>query len=80
MQITHGHGVNSHLLEKVTGLSHEARGIDIIRDPNTKIHQIIEQKYGHDFIEQLVEFMEVIYGKGEIKETLQINEDNTVDN
>ncbi len=31
-----GHGVNSHLLEKVTGLSHEARGIDIIRDPNTK--------------------------------------------
>lgn len=38
-----GHGVNSHLLEKVTGLSHEARGIDIIRDQNTKIHQIIEQ-------------------------------------
>lgn len=73
-----GHGVNSHLLEKVTGLSHEERGIDIIRDPNTKIHQIIEQKYGHDFIEQLVEFMEVIYGKGEIKETLQINEDNTI--
>ena len=73
-----GHGVNSHLLEKVTGLSHETRGIDIIRDQNTKIHQIIKQKYGHDFIEQLVEFMEVIYGKGEIKETLQINEDNTV--
>lgn len=73
-----GHGVNSHLLERVTGLSHETRSIDIIRDPNTKIHQVIEQKYGHDFIEQLVEFMEIIYGKGEIKETLQINEDNTV--
>ena len=73
-----GHGVNSHLLERVTGLSHETRGIDIIRDPNTKIHQIIKQKYRPDFIEQLVEFMEIIYGKGEIKETLQINEDNTV--
>lgn len=73
-----GHGVNSHLLEQVTGLSHETRGVDIIRDSNTEIHKIIEQKYGRDFIEQLVQFMEVIYGKGEIKETLQINEDNTV--
>lgn len=73
-----GHGVNSHLLEAITGISHEQRGIDIIRDEGTKIHQIIVKKYGKEFVEKLVNFMEAIYGKGEIEETIEIRKDKTV--
>ena len=46
-----GHGVNSHLLEEITGVSHEQRGIDIIQDPTTEIHQIIKKHYGEDFVQ-----------------------------
>ncbi len=73
-----GHGAGSHLLEKITGLSHEKRGIDIIRDKNTDIHKIIVSYYGEEFIEELVEFMECIYGNNEISETIKILPDNTV--
>lgn len=73
-----GHGVHSHLLEKITGVSHEQRGIDIIKDPTTQIHQIIVKQYGEEFVEKLVEFMECIYGNGEILEGAELREDNTV--
>lgn len=73
-----GHGANSHLLERITGVSHEQRGIDIIRDEETKIHQIITRRYGKEFVEKLVSFMEVIYGNAEIKEPLEIREDKTI--
>ena len=73
-----GHGVNSHLLEQITGVSHEQRGIDIINDPSTKIHQIITNHYGEEFIEKLVDFMNCIYGKGEINEAIKINDDRTI--
>ena len=73
-----GHGVHSHLLEKITGSSHEQRSIDIVRDEKTQIHQIIVEQYGEDFIDKLVEFMDCIYGKGELSETIQIQKDHTI--
>lgn len=73
-----GHGVNSHLLEHITGISHEQRGIDIIKDPTTKIHQIIVEHYGEAFIAKLVEFMECIYGNVIISEGIELHEDHTV--
>lgn len=73
-----GHGVHSHLLEKITGSSHEQRSIDIVRDEKTQIHQIIVEQYGEDFIDKLVEFVDCIYGKGELAETIQIQKDHTI--
>ncbi len=73
-----GHGVNSHLLEEITGVSHEQRGIDIIKDPTTQIHQIIRKHYGENFVEKLTEFMDCIYGNGEVTETIELRDDNTV--
>lgn len=73
-----GHGVHSHLLEQITGSSHEQRSIDIVRDEKTQIHQIIVEHYGKDFIEKLVELMDCIYGNGELAETIQIQKDHTI--
>lgn len=73
-----GHGVNSHLLEKITGISHEQRGIDIIQDPDTEIHQIIRKHYGEDFVKRLTEFMNCIYGNGDVEKTIELRDDNTV--
>lgn len=73
-----GHGANSHLLEKITGESHEQRGIDIIQDPSTEIHQIIKKHYGENFVKKLVEFMECIYGDGIIEKDIELRDDNTV--
>lgn len=73
-----GHGAHSHLLEQITGVSHEQRGIDIIKDPSMQIHQIIVKQYGEEFVEKLVEFMECIYGNGEIIEGAESRKDNTV--
>lgn len=74
-----GHGVNSHLLEKITGVSHEQRGIDIIKDPEeSEVHQIVEKHYGKDFTSELADFMNCIYGNGEFKEGISLREDNTV--
>ena len=73
-----GHGAHSHLLEQITGISHEQRGIDIIQDPSTQIHQLIVKQYGEEFVEKLVEFMKCIYGNGEIIEGAELKKDNTV--
>lgn len=73
-----GHGVNSHLLEEITGVSHEQRGIDIIQDPTTEIHQIIRRHYGEDFVKKLTEFMDCIYGNGDVEKTIELRDDNTV--
>lgn len=73
-----GHGVNSHLLEEITGVSHEQRGIDIIQDPTTEIYQIIKKHYGEDFVQKLAEFMDCIYGNGEVEKTIELRDDNTV--
>lgn len=73
-----GHGVHSHLLEQITGSSHEQRSIDIVRDEKTQIHQIIVKHYGKDFIEKLVGLMDCIYGNEELAETIQIQKDHTI--
>lgn len=73
-----GHGVNSHLLEEITGVSHEQRGIDIIQDPTTEIHQIIKKHYGEDFVQKLTEFMNCIYGNGEVEDSIELRDDNTL--
>lgn len=73
-----GHGVNSHLLEEITGVSHEQRGIEIIQDPTTEIHQIIRRHYGEDFVKKLTEFMDCIYGNGDVEKTIELRDDNTV--
>lgn len=36
------------------------------------------EQYGEDFIDKLVEFMDCIYGKGELSETIQIQKDHTI--
>lgn len=71
-----GHGVHSHLLEKITGVSHELRGIDIIKDKDTQIHKIISQNYGEEFVNKLAEFMNCIYGNGEIDESIALQENS----
>lgn len=73
-----GHGVNSHLLEEITGVSHEQRGIDIIQDSSTEIHQIIKNHYGEDFVKKLAGFMDCIYGNGEVEESIELEDKNTV--
>ena len=73
-----GHGVNSHLLEEITGVSHEQRGIDIIQDSTTEIHQILRKHYGEDFVQKLTEFMNCIYGNGEVEKSIELRDDNTV--
>lgn len=73
-----GHGVNSHLLEEITGVSHEQRGIDIIQDHTTEIHQILRKQYGEDFVKELTEFMNCIYGNGEVEKSIELRDDNTV--
>jgi len=73
-----GHGANSHLLEEITGISHEQWGIEIIKDPKTQINQIISKKYGKEFIDELVQFMECIYGNEKVADTIELREDNTI--
>ena len=73
-----GHGVNSHLLERITGTSHEIRGIDIVRDKTTQIHKIISEDYGEEFVTKLADFMECVYGDKKIEEKSEIQQDNTI--
>lgn len=73
-----GHGVHSHLLERIMNGSHEQKGIDIVRDSSTQIHQIIVRNYGEEFIDKLVQFMDCIYGKTKVSQTAELREDNTV--
>ena len=56
-----GHGAYSHTLEKITGYSHEKRGIDIVKDKNTQIHQIIEKYYGKEFTDRVGSFLDEVY-------------------
>ena len=56
-----GHGAYSHTLEKITGYSHEKRSIDIVKDKETEIHQIIAKYYGEEFVNKVVEFLEKVY-------------------
>lgn len=56
-----GHGAYSHTLEKITGYSHERRGIDIVEDEETKIHQILVKNYGEKFAKKVGEFLERVY-------------------
>ena len=56
-----GHGAYSHTLEKITGYSHEQRGIDIVKDKNTQIHKIIEKYYGKEFVNRIGVFLEKVY-------------------
>lgn len=56
-----GHGAYSHTLEKITGYSHEKRGIDIVKDKNTEIYQILEKYYGEEFADKVGEFLERVY-------------------
>ncbi len=56
-----GHGAYSHTLEKMTGYSHERRSIDIVKDENTQIHQILGKFYGEDFTNKVGEFLERVY-------------------
>jgi HD superfamily phosphohydrolase len=41
-----GHGPFSHAFEKITRSHHEARTLEIIRDPATEIHQVLLQRSG----------------------------------
>lgn len=56
-----GHGAYSHTLEKMTGYSHEKRSIDIVKDENTQIHQILKEFYGENFTNKVGEFLERVY-------------------
>lgn len=56
-----GHGAYSHTLEKITGYSHERRSIDIVKDQETQIYQIIEKYYGKEFVNKVGEFLEKVY-------------------
>ena len=51
-----GHGAYSHTLEKITGYSHEKKGIDIVKDKNTQIHQIISKYKGKEFAHKVGSF------------------------
>lgn len=73
-----GHGVNSHMLEKISKMSHEARSISIVKDQNTEIHKIIVEEYGEDFVGKLADFMECVYGDKEITEKTEIQSDNVI--
>ena len=56
-----GHGAYSHTLEKITGYSHEKRSIDIVKDENTEIHQILKEYYGEEFTTKVGKFLEKVY-------------------
>lgn len=56
-----GHGAYSHTLEKITGYSHEKRSIDIVKDENTDIHQILKKYYGEEFTTKVGKFLEKVY-------------------
>lgn len=56
-----GHGAFSHTLEKITGYSHEKRGIDIVKDKDTEIYKVIEKYYGQEFTNKVSEFLEKVY-------------------
>lgn len=56
-----GHGAYSHTLEKITGYSHERRSIDIVKEQETQIYQIIEKYYGKEFVNKVGEFLEKVY-------------------
>lgn len=56
-----GHGAYSHTLEKITGYSHEKRSIDIVKDKNTQIHNILKKYYGEEFTKKVGEFLENVY-------------------
>ena len=56
-----GHGAYSHTLEKITGYSHEKRSIDIVKDENTEIHQILKKYYGEEFTTKVGKFLEKVY-------------------
>ena len=56
-----GHGAYSHTLEKITGYSHEKRSIDIVKDKQTQIHQIIAKHYGENFANKVGQFLEKVY-------------------
>ena len=56
-----GHGAYSHTLEKITGYSHEKRGIDIVKDENTDIHKILKKHYGEEFTTRVGNFLERVY-------------------
>lgn len=68
-----GHGAYSHTLEKITGYSHERRGIDIVKDRDTKIHQILVKNYGEEFATKVGDFLERVYEhKKETKSEVEI--------
>lgn len=56
-----GHGAYSHTLEKITGYSHEKKGIDIVKDKDTQIHQIITKYKGKEFADKVGSFLERVY-------------------
>ena len=56
-----GHGAYSHTLEKITGYSHEQRGIDIIKDKDTQVYKVIEKYYGEEFANKVGDFLEKVY-------------------
>lgn len=56
-----GHGAYSHTLEKITGYSHEKRSIDIVKDKDTKINQILTDYYGEEFTNKVADFLEGVY-------------------
>lgn len=56
-----GHGAYSHTLEKITGYSHEKRSIDIVKEKETQIHQILTKHYGEEFADKVGVFLEGVY-------------------
>lgn len=66
-----GHGAYSHTLEKITGYSHEKRSIDIVREKNTKTHQILSKYAGENFAIKVGDFLEKVYGY-ELKEVKKV--------
>lgn len=73
-----GHGAYSHTLEKITGYSHEKRGIDIIKDENTDIHRILARNYDDEFANKVGAFLERVYEHK--KENKPNNDIRIVDN
>lgn len=56
-----GHGAYSHTLEKITGYSHEKRSIDIVKEKDTQIHQILTNYYGEEVANKVGLFLERVY-------------------
>lgn len=68
-----GHMAYSHTAEKITKYSHEKRSIDIIADEKTKIHRIIKEEWGEEFLQKVINFLQDIYLKETIPETIEIH-------